>query len=51
MVCADRGAEAWVKAGDSAAVALTSSSAAVTSRCTTAWVPPDSGTLAARRRS
>ena len=32
--------------GDSAAVAANSSSAAVTSRCTSAWVPPASGTWA-----
>ena len=35
-----------VKAGDSAAVAANSSSAVVTSRCTSAWVPPASGTRA-----
>ncbi len=35
-----------VKAGDSAVAAANSSSAAVTSRCTSAWVPPASGTLA-----
>ena len=36
----------WVNAGDSAAVAANVSSAAVTSRCTRAWVPPASGTWA-----
>ena len=44
IVCAARGGGPLrANAGDSAADALTSSSAAVTSRCAIAWVPPDSG--------
>jgi hypothetical protein len=47
IVCAARGGGPLrANAGDSAADALISSSAAVTSRCAIAWVPPDSGTLA-----
>ncbi len=47
IVCAVRGAAAArAYAGDSAEVALNSSSAAVTSRCAIAWVRPASGILA-----
>jgi hypothetical protein len=44
-VCARRAFALPDMAGDSVAVAVNSSSAAVTSRCAMAWVPPDSGIL------
>src|SRR6185295_3198443 len=46
-VTADGGPGGWcANAGESAGVALNSSRAAVTSRCTAGWIPPAIGTRA-----